>query len=266
MGTIVPLLGEGGGGGEATSASQPQVCTVCCVYCVACVLCRDDDPLLGGSKKKAKAKAQKNRLGQNARRRLAEQQYGKTALHLQEAPAAEVEGQRKTKGQAGGGSGGGREDEGSLHPSWVAKRRLTIGPILTGAPAAKKITFDDDGGAAGGGGGGGGRGGGRRTQAGGRGGGRHESSQGGRGRGAPACGRGRLGGDGGCGSFSSGGRGAPVAAAAAPAAAGARAAGAAAACAAGGMHPSWEARLKAKAAAAARGPIKAAGTKIVFDD
>ena len=120
-----------------------------------------------------KEKKPKKRMGQRARRALAEQMYGDNANHVK---LEREERERQRKQQA--------DQEANMHPAWAAKRAAAA--ALAAAPKGRKVAFGEDGTAAGdlghagpkrevpppprgGGGGGGGRGGGRD---GGRGGGR----------------------------------------------------------------------------------------------
>ena len=108
----------------------------------------------------------RKRMGQRARRLLAEQKFGQGARHL----AVEA-----APGGGGGGGGGEGRAGGELHPSWEAKRQQAL--VIGAGGQGKKIKFGDDDGAraprnsaAGGpadwgGGGGGGRGGGRYARA-----------------------------------------------------------------------------------------------------
>ena len=114
-----------------------------------------------------KEKKPKKRMGQRARRLLAEQIHGQNANHIKQ----EREEQERRVRQA-------REQEQNMHPSWAAKRAAAN--ALAAAPRGAKVTFGDGendgssrGGRGGGRGGDGGRGrGGGRGGDGGRGGGR----------------------------------------------------------------------------------------------
>lgn len=127
---------ELGGGGSDTSGSDDT---------------DDGQPpkTKGGKGKEAKPKKQpkksKNRLGQRARRALAEQQHGRSATRHFATKKEEKKEPAKAE---------------ELHPSWAARRqqkeKLSISAV---APAGQKIVFDDGSGAkkvivpAGGGGG-----------------------------------------------------------------------------------------------------------------
>ncbi|GAX85738.1 hypothetical protein CEUSTIGMA_g13153.t1 [Chlamydomonas eustigma] len=82
----------------------------------------------------------KNRLGQHARRKLAEEKFGKAAKHLkmQEREQGQV---RYTR--PGIGEQQGIEQE-HLHPSWAAKRKQSGAILSTASAAPKKIKFDED--------------------------------------------------------------------------------------------------------------------------
>ena len=125
----------------------------------------------GNNQKKKEKKKPKNRMGQRARQRLAEKQYGKDkALHIIENRARDqkrreqqereknkeryVEG-GKVHGKDSSGAGdrkrsrkdatAGSEDPAALHPSWQAKKALTqklVIPDISGSAAKNKIVFD----------------------------------------------------------------------------------------------------------------------------
>ncbi|GIL80825.1 hypothetical protein Vretimale_9410 [Volvox reticuliferus] len=121
---------------------------------------RQGDPLLD--------RKGKNRLGQNARRRLYEKLYGAEARHVQQHQQQERRSAKAERGQRHGmqdrtatdrgtsrSGGGGKQaitasaatsgEHQQLHPSWVAKQRqkqLLMQQAATAAP--KKIKFNDD--------------------------------------------------------------------------------------------------------------------------
>ncbi|KAJ1950611.1 hypothetical protein EC988_004327 [Linderina pennispora] len=93
---------------------------------------KDFDKLYG-------SKQPKNRMGQRARRRLAERKFGKEANHIkvlekEKKPRVQQTEQRQPKAPI---------KEQPMHPSWEAKRRER--QMLAMAPKSKKIVFGDDG-------------------------------------------------------------------------------------------------------------------------
>ena len=108
------------------------------------------------------SKKKKNRAGQQARRKLWEEQYGDGAKHLKyqdEAPGKHRITRKETLMNSGGGfkrndqtsavSTTSSSDRGtieSLHPSWQAKlREKQQMQLQAQKPQGKKIVFDDDG-------------------------------------------------------------------------------------------------------------------------
>ena len=119
---------------------------------------------------------QRNRMGQQARRALAEQQYGSAAKHLKGGKGAKSQGKAArdagwdlkrgasdARGRSHRGRGGfissasnrapdreqqkpaprAKDDTGSLHPSWTAKKKLKEQQNLgVGAFQGKKVVFD----------------------------------------------------------------------------------------------------------------------------
>ena len=88
-------------------------------------------------------KKPKNRLGQRARRMLAEQTHGNRAVHLNEKQERKEKKVEKRRGGKEERRGGGEEEE-VLHPSWAARRkekeRLSISAVN---PIGRKTVFDD---------------------------------------------------------------------------------------------------------------------------
>ncbi|KAK3249593.1 hypothetical protein CYMTET_40983 [Cymbomonas tetramitiformis] len=86
---------------------------------------------------------QKNRVGQRARRKLAEKLHGQYARHL----AEEVYGKDGTfTGAAKSAGAAAEEDEAPQHPSWAAKRRQKELIAAAGGGGGRKMVFGEDGG------------------------------------------------------------------------------------------------------------------------
>ena len=83
-----------------------------------------------------KEKKPKKRMGQRARRALAEQMYGDNANHVK---LEREERERQRKQQA--------DQEANMHPAWAAKRAAAA--ALAAAPKGRKVAFGEDGTAAG---------------------------------------------------------------------------------------------------------------------
>ena len=83
-----------------------------------------------------KEKKPKKRMGQRARRALAEQIYGDNANHVK---MEREERERQRKQQA--------DQEANMHPAWAAKRAAAA--ALAAAPKGRKLAFGEDGVAAG---------------------------------------------------------------------------------------------------------------------
>lgn len=102
----------------------------------------------GKKKVDAKQKKPKNRLGQRARRKLAEQMHGKQAKHLTTTPEE----------NGGDSAAGGRQRKSAykshqtvdIYPSWAAKKqqktKLAIDSDVWTARKSQKILFDDENG------------------------------------------------------------------------------------------------------------------------
>lgn len=114
---------------------------------------------------KPKHQPQKKRMGQRARRLLAEKQYGWQAKHLQVTPTEDhpywksiLAKEGGEGGKAGGGGGSADRDQGDkgsarasgsgagasngVHPSWEAKRLAKKKLDLVGKEKGKKIVFE----------------------------------------------------------------------------------------------------------------------------
>lgn len=90
------------------------------------------------------------RMGQRARRLLAERKYGMAARHLQASRCpSDGEAADPTTTTRGGVSGskqhhGADDSSGDIHPSWAARRQQKVKAISLGPPRGKKVVFDDD--------------------------------------------------------------------------------------------------------------------------
>jgi len=113
----------------------------------------DSDPDVDWYKKQGKKKGppekkeRKNRMGQQARRALWAKKFGKRAHHVQkEEQEAQEKRERKEARVAKKESAGEKTQEGPLHPSWEAARKVKEKQAQVAAammkPQGKKITFD----------------------------------------------------------------------------------------------------------------------------
>lgn len=136
----------------------------------------DSDSYTSDQGDRAAKPKRRNRMGQQARRALAEHQYGSAAKHLKDGKATRIQGKAArdvgwdlkrgasdVRGKSHGGRGGfapgvasralnreqrkpaprTKDDTGSLHPSWTAKKKLKEQQNLgMGAYQGKKVVFE----------------------------------------------------------------------------------------------------------------------------
>lgn len=138
-GSISTSLGEEGNGSDSDADVVPAAAPAA----ARAMPSRHDK----AAKVVKKPKKPKNRLGQRARRQLAEQAHGRHAVHLHEPEKRKREDgrgeERKVKHAISG------DDAEVLHPSWAARRQEKQKLSISAVPAAgKKIVFDDGSGMA----------------------------------------------------------------------------------------------------------------------
>lgn len=104
-----------------------------------------------------------NRLGQRARRKLLEAQYGSDANHVKRGSGSDkARDEAGSRGEGAVGSGAvlkhatarkegagtersqGAQDGAAVHPSWAAKRRASVAGVAI-QPRGVKVTFGEDG-------------------------------------------------------------------------------------------------------------------------
>ena len=94
-----------------------------------------------GAKKKAEPPAKKKpkkRMGQRARRAIAEAKFGQNANHIKAEREEQMRRERQAREQ---------EEMAKMHPAWAAKRAAAA--ALAAAPKGTKVSFGDDGDAVG---------------------------------------------------------------------------------------------------------------------